>query len=248
MEQNTEERKEAIHPIHGWWISQEKIDTIKGNIRDEILTYLKEGISQKLSEMREHIRQLPQDTFIPVKEVSFVFSTNPAARLLVEDVNRLKLGLAHTYYSHEIDYYYEAGNKVEGMGGLQWGLCSVEQAEHLYKTLHWRIDLEEIISKYKYQKYERSMSKIWLHCQEVEGLVGLTLHGKCAYYEFERGNVCNFGGSSRGVAADLYVSAIPESENSLRYILSEGFTPEEGQDPDFWPVLTLLLSGNLVEL
>lgn len=248
MEQNTEERKEAIHPIHGWWISQEKIDTIKGNIRDEILTYLKEGISQKLSEMREHIRQLPQNTFIPVKEVSFVFSTNPAARLLVEDVNRLKLGLDFQRYSYYVGVH-EPGEKVAGMGGLQWGLCSLAQAEHLYKTLQWRIDLAEIISKYTYQYFRSSGTKIRVeNLWSVEDLAGLRLHEEGTFYRFKDGRKNDFDKLYDVLVADLYVSPIPESENSLSYILSEGFTPEEGQDPDFWPALALLLSGNLVEL
>ena len=232
MEQNTEERKEAIHPIHGWWISQGKIDTIKGNIRDKILTDLKEGISQKLSKMREHIQQLPQNTFIPVKEASFVFSTNPVARLLVEDVNRLKLGLAF----QDKPYFpaaYVAGTEVDGMGGLRWGLCSVDQARQLYKTLHWRIDLTKIKNKYIGDK---------------KNLTGLTLHEEGTFYHFEDDKVANLSGWYGVVVADLYVSPIPREENSLSYILSEGFTPEEGQDPDFWPALVLLLSGNLVKL
>lgn len=248
MEQNTEEKKEAIHPIHGWWISQGKIDTIKGNIRDKILTDLKKGISQKLSKMREHIQQLPQNTFIPVKEVSFVFSTNPAARLLVEDVNRLKLGLDFQRYSYDVGVH-EPGEKVAGMGGLQWGLCSLAQAEHLYKTLQWRIDLAEIISKYTYQYFRSSGTKIRVEILwSVEDLAGLRLHEEGTFYRFKDGRKNDFDKLYDVLVADLYVSPIPESENSLSYILSEGFTPEEGQDPDFWPALALLLSGNLVEL
>ena len=248
MEQNTEERKEAIHPIHGWWISQGKIDTIKGNIRNKILTDLKKGISQKLSKMREHIQQLPQNTFIPVKEASFVFSTNPAARLLVEDVNRLKLGLDFQRYSYYVGVH-EPGKEVAGMGGLQWGLCSLAQAEHLYKTLQWRIDLAEIISKYTYQYFRSSGTKIRVeNLWSVEDLAGLRLHEEGTFYRFKDGRKNDFDKLYDVLVADLYVSPIPESENSLSYILSEGFTPEEGQDPDFWPALALLLSGNLVEL
>lgn len=248
MEQNTEERKEAIHPIHGWWISQGKIDTIKGNIRNKILTDLKKGISQKLSKMREHIQQLPQNTFIPVKEVSFVFSTNPAARLLVEDVNRLKLGLDFQRYSYYVGVH-EPGKEVAGMGGLQWGLCSLAQAEHLYKTLQWRIDLAEIISKYTYQYFRSSGTKIRVeNLWSVEDLAGLRLHEEGTFYRFKDGRKNDFDKLYDVLVADLYVSPIPESENSLSYILSEGFTPEEGQDPNFWPALALLLSQNLVKL
>lgn len=246
MEQNTEERKEEIHPIHEWWISQEKIDDMKGKIREGVI---QDRINQKLSEMKEHIQQLPQNTFIPVKEAPFVFSTNPAACLLVEDVNRLKLGLAYTYYSHSTSYEKGDEKKIGKMGNFTWALCSMEKAKHLYETLQWHIDLKKIINTYNYESYSTYCGKPQWGYDGVDlDLAGLTLRGRTTYYKFKDGIECNFGNSSRRLTADLYVSAIPEGVLSLCYILENGFTPHEGKDPNFWPALALLLSQNLVEL
>lgn len=246
MEQNTEERKEEIHPIHEWWISQEKIDDMKGKIREGVI---QDRINQKLSEMKEHIQQLPQNTFIPVKEAPFVFSTNPAACLLVEDVNRLKLGLAYTYYSHSTSYEKGDEKKIGKMGNFTWALCSMEKAKHLYETLQWHIDLKKIINTYNYELYSTCLGKPhWNHDGVDLDLAGLTLRGRTTYYKFKDGIECNFGNSSRRLTADLYVSAIPEGVLSLCYILENGFTPHEGKDPNFWPALALLLSQNLVKL
>lgn len=246
MEQNTEERKEEIHPIHVWWISQEKIDDMKGKIREGVI---QDRINQKLSEMKEHIQQLPQNTFIPVKEAPFVFSTNPAACLLVEDVNRLKLGLAYTYYSHSSSYEEGDEKKIGKMGNFTWALCSMEKAKHLYETLQWHIDLKKIINTYNYESYSTFCGKPrWGYDGVDLDLAGLTLRGRTAYYKFKDGIECYFGNSSRRLTADLYVSAIPEGVLSLCYILENGFTPQEGKDPNFWPALALLLSQNLVKL
>lgn len=246
MEQNTEERKEEIHPIHEWWISQEKIDVMKGKIREGVI---QDRINQKLSEMKEHIQQLPQNTFIPVKEAPFVFSTNPAACLLVEDVNRLKLGLAYTYYSHSTSYEKGDEKKIGKMGNFTWALCSMEKAKHLYETLQWHIDLKKIINTYNYESYSTYCGKPHWDYDDVDlDLAGLTLRGRTTYYKFKDGIECNFGNSSRRLTADLYVSAIPEGVLSLCYILENGFTPQEGKDPNFWPALALLLSQNLVKL
>lgn len=246
MEQNTEERKEEIHPIHEWWISQEKIDDMKGKIREGVI---QDRINQKLSEMKEHIQQLPQNTFIPVKEAPFVFSTNPAACLLVEDVNRLKLGLAYTYYSHSSSYEKGDEKKIGKMGNFTWALCSMEKAKHLYETLQWHIDLKKIINTYNYESYSTFCGKpCWGYDGVDLDLAGLTLRGRTTYYKFKDGIECNFGNSSRRLTADLYVSAIPEGVLSLCYILENGFTPQEGKDPNFWPALALLLSQNLVKL
>lgn len=275
MEQNTEERKEEIHPIHEWWISQEKIDDMKGKIREGVI---QDRINQKLSEMKEHIQQLPQNTFIPVKEAPFVFSTNPAAYLLVEDVNRLKLGLAYTYrpycMGHEpgdenkivkmgmgdfimsvgtmkqVPYTgYEPGDekKIERMRNFIWSLCRKAQAEHLYKTLKWSIDLKEKIKKYQFYSNPYGVAK-WNGEPVSLVLGGFTLQGENTYYKFDDDDEHNFNGSYKQLTADLYVSAIPEGKLSLCYILENGFTPQEGKDPNFWPALALLLSGNLVKL
>lgn len=247
MEQNTEERKESIHPIHTWWLSQEKIDDRKGKIREKILADVQAGIDKKLVEMKEHIQQLPKNTFIPVKEDPFVFSTNPVACLLVEDVNCLRLGLAYTYRTH--DNCYEAGEekRIAGVGNFVWALCKKDQAAHLRNELKWRMDLKEKITTYR--SYSNICGvRMWKNEPVYLNFVGLTLWGKRKYYDFEDGGDYEFNGSAKKLTADLYVSQIPEGKLSLPYILSEGFTPQEGKDPDFWSVLAILLSGNLVKL
>ena len=247
MEQNTEERKEAIHPIHTWWLSQEKMDDIKIQIREKILADVQFGIDKKLEEMKAHIQQLPPNTFIPVKEAPFVFSTNPVARLLVEDVDRLKLGLAYTCYDHDDDY--EAGDeeKLPRVGSAAWALCRKEEADHLCGELEWRMDLKRKIDDY--QSYSKRFDDSYWNDHNVRlDQYGLTLRGKNTYYRFGDRTEHYFYSGERRLVADLYVAPVPEEELSLPYILSNGFTPQEVNDSDFWRVLSLLISADWINL
>lgn len=248
MEHNTEERKEQIHPIHTWWISQKNINEIKRQIREEVV---RNHIHKKLAEMKAHIQQLPQNAFIPVKEAPFVFSTNPVARLLVEDVDRLKLGLAYTYRPHKDGY--EAGDekKIEGVGNFVWALCDKDKAHHLCKDLRWPEAINWKINTNDYSKYSQENGDSWWGYDWIatgKALCGITLEGQSDYYVFDNENCESFNLDRKSLVADLYVASIPEGELSLLYVLSRGFTPQEGKNPDFWSVLALLLSGNLVNL
>ena len=230
---------------------------IKARIRKDMGDTARRDILAKLSEMKEHIRELPRNTFIPVKEAPFVFSTNPAAHVLVEDVDRLKVGLALICWTY--GYGHEGGDeaKLQGLGGFSWDLCTEAQAVELRKTLRWHMDLSKKLGKYKMAEavdYYNGTSWSWSGkynskaSLESTHLHGLTLRTKERYYSFNSGDCLPFNGSVRKLVADLYVSAIPEGKSSLPYILEKGFTPDEGKDPDFWKVLALLLSQGVVRL
>ena len=271
MEQNNEKQRDSIHPLHTGWLSKEKEKEIKARIRVDTA---RKGILAKLSEMKAHIRELPRNTFIPVKEEPFVFSTNPAAHVLVEDVDRLKVGLAIGDPSLVHDFSYEAGDeeKLQGLGGFSWDLCTVAQAEELHKTLLWHMDLSKKIRQYQRfmaETHDEGTTWRWRVDDRfpfflTSDLLGLTLRTKEDYYSFKDGSCFSFGekiftplflfgfdakSGFEGLAvADLYVSAIPEGKSSLPYILENGFTPDEGKDPDFWKVLALLLDRGVVRL
>ncbi len=242
---------EAIHAIHSWWLSQEKIDEMKGEIREKILAETQDGIKAKLEEMKEHIQNLPKDTFIPVKEEPFVFSTNPTATLLVEDANRLKVGLAYIYYDH--DTYYDLGeeDKLRNESQFNWDLCSYSEADHLYDDLGYR--LKPDLTQYKGFKQVKTSCGFEYKWNgdslNDPNLHGFTLVGKTQYFNFSKHDARLFYQCiDRLLSADLYISPIPEGELSLPYILGQGFTPDEGTDPKFWPTLSLLLSQELVTL
>ena len=254
MEQTNEKSIDTIHSIDTWWLSQKQVETIKDRIRENIR---EKFLLKRLEEMKVHIQKLPENVFFPVEEAPFVFSTNPQATLLVEDVNRLKLGLACTYRPHD-NSYYEPGDeeKLKDLGGLAypWALCSEEQAEELHNTLNWVINSINFINwQKKLKKYELYSS--FSNCHSWNGtslksiiLYGFTLKGKGEYYRFNDGLKESFNGAEKQLAADLYVSPIPEGTLSLPYILGRDFTPKEGTDPYFWKVLSMLLAGNLVSL
>ncbi len=245
---------ESIHAIHSWWISQEKIDKMKGEIQEKILAETQKVIKAKLEEMKKHIQNLPKDTFIPVKEEPFVFSTNPTATLLVEDVNCLKLGLANIYRIHNDTY--EAGDEERlPRKPLEWKLCSQDEAAHLCRELGWPKKVNWAINTENYKSYARVLGANhgWKYgggCDFLQDtdLHGITLAGKREYYNFDTEELYNFNRGGSYLVADLYISPVPEDELSLPYLLGKGFTPDEGTDPNFWPTLSLLLSQGLATL
>lgn len=254
-----EKRTEAIHPIHEWWIERKKIKEIKEKIRKEILVNISNRIYKKLLNMKKHIEQLPPNTFIPVVEEPFVFSTNPGAYLLVEDVQRLKLGLATTYHSHNfLDVFnihrnYEAGEEdiLKEKSKLPWELCNHNEAVHLCEKLHWpeAVNLKPDMKCYEIYDGKNHLWGKYLDIKETD-LYGITLQGKRRYYIFGmKGETGQFNANvSIKIVADLYISPLPQGVRALPYILRKGFTPQEGDDPDFWTVLAMLLDGNLVSL
>ncbi len=248
-----EQSNEKILPIREWQLSQEQVNKIKASIREQLLAEEKEKISQKLEEMKAHIQQLPRNDFIPVEEEPFVFSTNPEARMLVEDVDRLKVGLTHTFFSH--DYMYEPGEekRLKKIDGISWLLCSQDQACKLCDTLHWSMDLEERLAKGIYKNYSfyytsTGISASWnnVNLKNID-LCGLSLRGG-EFYRFSDKKMHQFNDYDWGLVADLYVLEVPDDEHSLPYILKQGFTPEEGEDPNFWKALAILLSEDLVSI
>ncbi len=250
---------ESIHAIHAWWLSQEKIEEMKGEIRKKILAETQAGIKTKLSEMKAHIQNLPKDTFISVKEEPFVFSTNPKARLLVEDVERLKLGLASAIFVH--DNCYEAGGEEKLTKGseLTWDLCTEEEVAHLCNEMRWPQIVKWKMNTKDYSRYsydKEGNCAYWkvdgyyhdAYSIDDKSLHGITVYGKKKYYDWKFKLFIKFNESMRQLVADLYISPIPEGELSLPYLLGQGFTPDEGMNPDFWPALSLLLSQELVTL
>ena len=177
MEQNNEKQRDSIHPLHTGWLSKEKEMEIKARIRKDMEDTARRDILAKLSEMKEHIRELPRNTFIPVKEAPFVFSTNPAAHVLVEDVDRLKVGLADCGSNGYHDLSYEAGDeeKLKGLGGFSWDLCTEAQAVGLHETLQWNMDLSKKIRQYqrfKAEDHHNGTAWYWGHSMAISWLFG----------------------------------------------------------------------------
>ena len=95
MKQNQGKITGSIYSIHEWWVSRKSSEKIKKELKE--LKELQENqvfeniLEPKMEKMKEHIRNLPKNTFIPVREYPIVFSTNPEACLLVEDVHHKEL-------------------------------------------------------------------------------------------------------------------------------------------------------------
>ena len=161
--------------------------------------------------MKVHIQKLPENVFFPVEEAPFVFSTNPQATLLVEDVNRLKLGLACTYWPHNNSYEPGDEEKLKDLGGLAnpWALCSEEQAEELHNKLNWVINsINSINWQEKLKEYELYSGSSIFHCWNGSDLAsiilyGFTLKGKGKYYRFNDGLKVSFDSSAHRLVADL---------------------------------------------
>ena len=218
MKQNQGKTTGSIYSIHEWWVSRKSSEKIKKKLHE----LHKNILETKMEKMKEHIRNLPKNTFIPVREYPIVFSTHPEACLLAEDVHHVKLKKKDDLQDLSIILgSLSVLKKLKEMGGFKWKLCNTKEAVHLCRYLAWRGNKE---------------------------IRGITLNGKRRYFDIISGNARHFDDLNDGFVADLYVSHIPSGELSLSYVLRNGCTPKEGRDRDFWDVVALLFSRNLIKL
>ena len=190
MKQNQGKTTGSIYSIHEWWVSRKSSEKIKKKLHELHVNILE----TKMEKMKEHIRNLPKNTFIPVREYPIVFSTHPEAGLLAEDVHRnLKKVYSRRGLSGGLTAVLERGvRSLEKMGGFEWKLCNEEEAAHLCRDLAWR---------------------------ENKEIRGITLNSSYRYFDITSWEVRDSYYSDTSFVVDLYVSPIPSGELSLPYVL-----------------------------